>query len=366
MARADRAVPGRAPAAHGDVLRPGRLDRALGPARSRGPARGDRRLPPLRRRRRSTASTASSPSTWATACWPISATRRRTRTTPSGRSGPGSRSSRRCGDLAAPAGDRAARPGRHRHRAGRRRRSDRQRRGAGAGGRRRDPEPRRPAARPGRAGQRRHRRRHAPAGRRPVRVRRSRRRRGQGLRRAGPGLAGARRQRGGEPVRGVARRGPDAAGRARGGDRLLLRRWEQAKGGEGRVVLLSGEPGIGKSRLLAALQERLARRAAYPPALLLLAAPPGQRAVPVHRAARARGRVRARRSAGGAGSASWRRCWRRPRRPRRTWRCWPSCCRSRPATATPRRRSPRSARGSGPSRRCCASSSGCRHARARC
>ncbi|MEJ2374164.1 MAG: adenylate/guanylate cyclase domain-containing protein, partial [Pseudolabrys sp.] len=39
---------------------------------------------------------------------------------------------------------------------------------------------------------------------------------------------------------------------------LLLRRWQQAKGGEGRVVLLSGEPGIGKSRLVAALGERLA------------------------------------------------------------------------------------------------------------
>ena len=38
---------------------------------------------------------------------------------------------------------------------------------------------------------------------------------------------------------------------------LLQRHWHRAKGGEGRVVLLSGEPGIGKSRLTVALQERL-------------------------------------------------------------------------------------------------------------
>ena len=38
---------------------------------------------------------------------------------------------------------------------------------------------------------------------------------------------------------------------------LLLRRWSKARTGEGQVVLLSGEPGIGKSRLTAALLERL-------------------------------------------------------------------------------------------------------------
>jgi class 3 adenylate cyclase/predicted ATPase len=38
---------------------------------------------------------------------------------------------------------------------------------------------------------------------------------------------------------------------------LLLRRWKQAKAGDGQVVLISGEPGIGKSRIAEAVMERI-------------------------------------------------------------------------------------------------------------
>src|SRR5262249_52017930 len=38
---------------------------------------------------------------------------------------------------------------------------------------------------------------------------------------------------------------------------LLLRRWARAKAGDGQIVLITGEPGIGKSRTIAAVVEAL-------------------------------------------------------------------------------------------------------------
>src|SRR5437762_1395560 len=43
---------------------------------------------------------------------------------------------------------------------------------------------------------------------------------------------------------------------------LALRRWQQAKAGEGRVVLVSGEPGVGKSGLTAAVSAKTGEGAA--------------------------------------------------------------------------------------------------------
>jgi class 3 adenylate cyclase len=60
---------------------------------------------------------------------------------------------------------------------------------------------------------------------------------------------------------------------------LLLRRWSKAKSGEGHVVLLSGEPGIGKSRLTAALLRTARFRTTHALALLLLPAAHRQRSL---------------------------------------------------------------------------------------
>ena len=156
------------------------------------------------------------------------------------------------------AGETAGGPGRHRDRPGRGRRADRRRRGAGAGGGRRDAEPRGAPAGARRAGQRGDQPGDAPAGRWAVRAGRPR---PDGASRASP----SRWRPGGSQGEGRA----EGRFEALHGERLtplvgrehelgiLLERWAWAKDGDGQVVLLSGEPGIGKSRVIRTLRERL-------------------------------------------------------------------------------------------------------------
>ena len=76
---------------------------------------------------------------------------------------------------------------------------------------------------------------------------------------------------------------------------LLLRRWSKAKTGEGQVVLLSGEPGIGKSRLDGGATGTPRLGASHALTLLLLTATHRQRILSNHQPDGARCGIRARR-----------------------------------------------------------------------
>ena len=74
---------------------------------------------------------------------------------------------------------------------------------------------------------------------------------------------------------------------------LLIRRWEQAKSGDGAVVLIGGEPGW-EIAPRANHCGRARRRATYATTVFLFAASPRQRALPEHCAARTSGWLSAR------------------------------------------------------------------------
>jgi class 3 adenylate cyclase len=109
---------------------------------------------------------------------------------------------------------------------------------------------------------------------------------------------------------------------------LLLRRWSKANTGEGQVVLLSGEPGIGKSRLTAALMEDLANK---PHTRLRYSARLSIQTAPFIRSSARRSGLRGslttttrKRS-----STSSMHCWRRASRRLRTQHCLLICSRCR-------------------------------------
>ena len=270
------------------------------------------------------ASTATSPSSWATACWPTSAGRGRTRTTPSGRSGPAWRSRRR-----SPA-------------ASHRRRALAARVGIATGlvvvgdlvGEGAAQEEAVIGETPNLAA-----RLQALAEPGAVVVAEATRRLVGGLFELddlGPsalkgfaepvrGLRGRRRAAGREPLRGAARgRRAHPAGRSRAGAGAAAR---PLAAGQGRRGAGGAARGRARHRQVAprARAARAARgRAAHARCAIMLAVAHRQRAAPGHRASRAGGRASSRTTHPSGGSPSWRRCW--PRR-RRTTRWRPPCCR---------------------------------------
>ena len=105
---------------------------------------------------------------------------------------------------------------------------------------------------------------------------------------------------------------------------ILLRRWSKAEKGEGQVVLLSGEPGIGKSRLTAALLEQIAEE---PHTRLRYFCSPQHTDSMLYpiicQMQRAAGFIHDDKTE--ANSTSWMVCFHRVLRNSRKQRCWPIC-----------------------------------------
>ena len=165
----------------------------------------------------------------------------------------------------------------------------------GAGGGRRDAEPGRPAASAGRAGRGGDLIEHTQADRRPLRLPRSR---AQSRSKASPRPSRHGRRWARAPPRAGSRRCARARRRSSGAARRSIcscAAGSRRRAARARVVLLSGEPGIGKSRIAETILERLSGEPHT--RLRQFCSPHHQdtRALPEHHAARTGGRVPARR-----------------------------------------------------------------------